>query len=78
MLRKGGKVIFETYILEHRDLGTGGPKQSKYYLRPNELLRLSMDFESFAIERGFSKKEGRGRQSPASSPKKSNNWELCR
>lgn len=39
-LKKGGKVIFETYILEHRSLCTGGPKQSKYFLKPNELLRL--------------------------------------
>jgi hypothetical protein len=31
----------------------------------------SMDFESFAIERGSSEKEERGKRSPASSPKKS-------
>jgi 2-polyprenyl-3-methyl-5-hydroxy-6-metoxy-1,4-benzoquinol methylase len=27
-LKKGGKVIFQTYLLEHRALGTGGPKQA--------------------------------------------------
>jgi tellurite methyltransferase len=47
-LKKGGKVIFETYILEHRSLGTGGPKQSEYFLRPNELLKL---FDGFRIVR---------------------------
>ena len=36
-LKKGGKVIFETYTLEHRTLGTEGPKQAKYFLKPNEL-----------------------------------------
>ncbi len=39
-LRKGGMVIFETYLLEHRRLHTGGPKSPKYFLKPNELLRL--------------------------------------
>ena len=43
-LKKGGKVIFETYLLEHRTLGTGGPKQAKYFLKPNELLGLFKDF----------------------------------
>ena len=43
-LKKGGKVIFETYLLEHRTLGTEGPKQAKYFLKPNELLRLFKNF----------------------------------
>ena len=45
-LKKGGRVIFETYILGHRELGTGGPTQAKYFLKPNELIGL---FESFRI-----------------------------
>jgi len=45
-LKKGGKVIFETYTLEQRTLGTGGPKHQKYFLKPNELLQL---FKSFRI-----------------------------
>ncbi len=46
-LKKGGKVIFETYILEHRTLGVKGPKQAKYFLKPNEPLSL---FKGFRIQ----------------------------
>ncbi len=46
-LKKGGKVIFETYLLEHRALATGGPKQAKYFLKPNEPLKL---FKKFRIQ----------------------------
>lgn len=30
-LKRGGYVIFETYIFEQRELGTGGPKDSRYF-----------------------------------------------
>ena len=46
-LKKGGMVVFETYLLEHRTLATGGPKQAKYFLKPNEPLRL---FRNFRIQ----------------------------
>jgi tellurite methyltransferase len=52
-LRKGGKVIFETYLLEHRTLATGGPKQAKYFLKPNELLRLYKDFRILFYREGI-------------------------
>jgi 2-polyprenyl-3-methyl-5-hydroxy-6-metoxy-1,4-benzoquinol methylase len=39
-LKKGGMVIFETYLLEHRRLHTGGPKNPKYFLKANEPLQL--------------------------------------
>ena len=62
-IRKGlkidGKVIFETYILEHRMLGTGGPKQAKYFLRPNELLRLFKDFRVLFYREGIFREGGR-------------------
>jgi len=45
-LKEGGMVVFETYLLEHRALATGGPKQVKYFLKPNEALRL---FKTFRI-----------------------------
>ena len=64
-LKKGGKVIFETYILEHRTLGEGGPKQAKYFLKPNEALRLFKTFRiRFYRERIFS--EGGRRKAVAS------------
>ena len=43
-LREGGMVILETYLLEQRKLGTGGPKNPKYFLKPNELLQHFKDF----------------------------------
>ena len=58
-IKKGGKVIFETYILEHRTLGTGGPKQAKYFLEPNELLRLFKDFRIQLYREGIFKEGGR-------------------
>jgi 2-polyprenyl-3-methyl-5-hydroxy-6-metoxy-1,4-benzoquinol methylase len=64
-LKKGGEVIFETYILEHRTLATGGPKQAKYFLKPNELLRLFKDFRILFYREGIFR-EGRKRKAVAS------------
>ena len=58
-LRKGGKVIFETYLLEHRTLGTGGPKQAKYFLKPNEPLRLFRNFRILFYREGIFNEGGR-------------------
>lgn len=58
-LKKGGRVIFETYLLEHRTLGTGGPKQAKYFLKPNELLGLFKDFRILFYREGIFKEGGR-------------------
>jgi len=58
-LKKGGKVIFETYILEHRELGTGGPKQAKYFLKPNELIKLFRDFRILFYREGIFREGGR-------------------
>jgi len=58
-LKKGGRVIFETYLLEHRTLGTGGPKQAKYFLKPNELLRLFKNFRILFYREGIFKEGGK-------------------
>ncbi len=58
-LRKGGKIIFETYTLDHRNLGTSGPKQAKYFLKPNELLRLFRGFRILFYREGIFKEGGR-------------------
>jgi 2-polyprenyl-3-methyl-5-hydroxy-6-metoxy-1,4-benzoquinol methylase len=58
-LKKGGKVIFETYLLEHRKLGTGGPKQAKYFLKPNELLRLFKDSRILFYREGIFREGGK-------------------
>ena len=52
-LKKGGTVIFETYLLAHRKLRTGGPKDLRYFLRPNELLRLFKEFRILFYREGI-------------------------
>ena len=58
-LKRGGMVIFETYILEHRTLGAGGPRQVKYFLKPNELLRLFKGFRILFYREGIFREGGR-------------------
>ncbi len=58
-LKKGGKVIFETYLLEHRTLGTGRPKQAKYFLKPNEPLRLFKNFRILFYREGIFREGGK-------------------
>jgi SAM-dependent methyltransferase len=58
-LKKGGRVIFETYILEQRNIGTEGPKDPKYFLKPNELLRLFKNFRLLFYREGIFKEGGR-------------------
>ncbi len=64
-LKKGGRVIFETYILEHRTLGSGGPMQAKYFLKSNELIRLFKNFRILFYREGIFR-EGRKRKAVAS------------
>jgi 2-polyprenyl-3-methyl-5-hydroxy-6-metoxy-1,4-benzoquinol methylase len=58
-LKRGGKVVFETYILEHRSLATGGPKQLKYFLKPNELLRFFDRFRILCYREGTFREGGK-------------------
>jgi SAM-dependent methyltransferase len=58
-LKRGGKVIFETYILEHRNLATSGPKEAKYFLKSNELLRLFNGFRVLHYREGVFREGGR-------------------
>ncbi len=58
-LKKGGRVIFETYILDHRKLGTGGPKQAKYFLKPNELIKLFKNFRILFYREGIFREGGK-------------------
>ena len=58
-LKKGGKIVFETYILEHRELGTSGPKTSKYFLKPNELLNLFKGFRILFYREGIYREGGK-------------------
>ena len=58
-LKKGSRVIFETYTLEQKNIGTEGPKDPKYFLKPNELLRLFKDFRILFYREGIFKERGR-------------------
>ena len=58
-LKKGGWVIFETYTLEQKNVGTEGPKDPKYFLKPNELLRLFKGFHILHYREGIFKEGGR-------------------
>ena len=58
-LKKRGMVIFETYLLEQRKLLTGGPKDARYFLRPNELLQLFKEFRVLFYREGIFKEDGK-------------------
>jgi len=58
-LKKKGRVIFETYILDHRKLGTGGPKQTKYFLKSNELIRFFNNFRILFYREGIFREGGK-------------------
>jgi tellurite methyltransferase len=60
-LKKGGMVIFETYTEEQKKLGTGGPGQSQYVLKPNELLRLFRGFHVLFYREGVFREGGKRR-----------------
>jgi tellurite methyltransferase len=58
-LKKGGRVIFETYVVDQRDLRTGGPRHLKYFLKHNELLRLLKGFRILLYREGIFREGGR-------------------
>ncbi len=60
-LKKGGMVVFETYTAEQKKLGTGGPGQDKYVLKPNELLQLFRGFHVLFYREGVFREGGKRR-----------------
>jgi len=60
-LKKGGMVVFETYTTEQKKLGTGGPGQTQYLLKPNELLRLFPGFYVLFYREGIFREGGKRR-----------------
>ena len=60
-LKKGGMVVFETYTAEQKKLGTGGPGQTQFVLKPNELLRLFRGFHVLFYREGVFKEGGKRR-----------------
>jgi tellurite methyltransferase len=64
-LRKGGRVVFETYLTEQSALGLEGPRNPKYLLQPNELLELFKSFRILFYREGIFR-QGRSRKAIAS------------
>ncbi len=58
-LKIGGKVAFETYILEHRALSPEAPRNPKYFLKPNELLHLFKGFRILFYREGIYREGGK-------------------
>ena len=60
-LKKGGRVLFETYTLETLLLGLEGPREAKYLLKSNELLNLFRDFRVLFYREGVFREGGKRR-----------------
>ncbi len=60
-LKPAGKIVFETYTQEQSLLGTGGPHQVSYLLKPNELLRLFAGMRILFYREGVFRIDGRRR-----------------
>jgi len=60
-LKMGGMVVFETYTTEQKKLGPEGPGQTKYVLKPNELLRLFRGFHVLFYREGVFREGGKRR-----------------
>jgi tellurite methyltransferase len=57
--KKGGKVIFETYLTANKSHGLPGPENPAYLLKPNELLRLFQGWRILLYREGIFKEGGR-------------------
>jgi SAM-dependent methyltransferase len=70
-LKKGGILVFQTYLVEHRSLVPEGPTNPQYYLKPNELLRLFRDFRILFYREGIFREGGKKRAIASMIAKKS-------
>ncbi len=64
-LKKGGKIIFETYLADPTATDSNAPQHTKYLLKANELLVLFRDFRILFYREGIFS-EGRRKKSIAS------------
>jgi SAM-dependent methyltransferase len=58
-LKKGGKVIFETYLIEHRSLSKRRPKNHKYFLKSNELISFFKGIRILFYREGIFREGGK-------------------
>jgi 2-polyprenyl-3-methyl-5-hydroxy-6-metoxy-1,4-benzoquinol methylase len=64
-LKKGGRVVFETYLMEQMSLSNEGLKNPRYLLKSNELLNLFRGFRILFYREGIFR-EGGARKAIAS------------
>ena len=58
-LKKGGRVVFETYLTEHSNICREGPRNPRYLLKPNELLKLFGGFRILFYREGIFREGGK-------------------
>ena len=58
-LKKGGRVVFETYLMEQSSLCQEGPRNPKYLLKHNELLTLFKGFRILFYREGIFREGGK-------------------
>jgi len=58
-LKKGGRVVFETYLTEHSNICREGPRNPQYLLKPNELLKLFGGFRILFYREGIFREGGK-------------------
>jgi ubiquinone/menaquinone biosynthesis C-methylase UbiE len=58
-LKKGGRVVFETYLTEHSNICLEGPRNPRYLLKPNELLTLFKGFRILFYREGIFREGGK-------------------
>jgi len=58
-LKKGGIVVFETYLTEHSNICSEGPRNPQYLLKPNEPLKLFMGFRILFYREGIFREGGK-------------------
>ena len=58
-LKRGGRVVFETYLTEHSNICREGPRNPRYLLKPNELLTLFGGFRILFYREGIFREGGK-------------------
>ncbi len=58
-LKKGGRILFETYTFENLLLGLDGPREAGHLLKSNELINLFRDFRVLFYREGVFREQGK-------------------
>ena len=58
-LKKGGRIIFETYFADPGGANPGAPQNPRYLLKPNELLHRFREFRVLFYREGIFREGGR-------------------